>query len=140
MRVASAIYHAGRALEVFENKESVINTNVGIRGNGDGVYAINCCVSATFVGIDFYDCDNYVIKGCFGAAYKTFILGGGRGGAISQCLVSPHFIGTLHYATNNRLDEDYTSNEEWRSTSFPSTTPASAPPFCATICCALIRP
>ncbi len=114
MRVASAIYHPGMALKVFEQKSSVINSNIGIRGNGNGVYAINCCVSATFVGIDFYDCDNYVVKGCFGASYKTFINGGGRGGAISQCLVSPHFIGTLHYATNNRLDDMYTSNEEWR--------------------------
>ncbi len=57
-----------------------------IRGKAEGVYAVNCGITAAYNGIDFTGCDNHFIKKLVGCCYNNMIKAGGKGGVIEGCL------------------------------------------------------
>ncbi|MBR2621044.1 MAG: hypothetical protein IKC97_01570 [Clostridia bacterium] len=76
--------------------DSDLNTTYTVRGTAEGVYMVNCMISASAYGVDFKGCDNHYIKKvttcCY---YNTFRLGG-ENGMLSGCLQN----GTVIYRTN----------------------------------------
>ena len=67
-----------------------------IRGEGEGVWAVNCCISGATHGIDFTDCDNHLISGLFSGCFYSHMEVSGNGGMITNCLAN----GTILYRTN----------------------------------------
>ncbi len=67
-----------------------------IRGEGKGVWAINCCISGATHGIDFTDCDDHLISGLFSGCFYSHIEVSGNDGMITNCLAN----GTVLYRTN----------------------------------------
>lgn len=65
--------------------DSDLKTTYTIRGNGKGVYAVNCFIMAAGYGIDFRNCDEHYIEGIYSCVwFNTFILGG-KDGVIRNC-------------------------------------------------------
>lgn len=67
-----------------------------IRGEGRGVWAINCCISGATHGIDFTDCDDHLISGLFSGCFYSHMEVSGDNGMITNCLAN----GTVLYRTN----------------------------------------
>ncbi len=67
-----------------------------IRGEGHGVWAINCCISGATHGIDFTDCDDHLISGLFSGCFYSHMEVSGDNGMITNCLAN----GTVLYRTN----------------------------------------
>lgn len=76
--------------------DSDLETTYTVRGKAEGVYVVNCMISASGYGIDFRNCDNHFIQKvttcCY---YNTFRLGG-KNGMLNGCLQN----GTVIYRTN----------------------------------------
>lgn len=76
--------------------DSNLETTYTVRGKAEGVYVVNCMISASGYGIDFRNCDNHFVQKvttcCY---YNTFRLGG-KNGMLNGCLQN----GTVIYRTN----------------------------------------
>ena len=106
-------YDPARALTELQNNANAVERNIGIKGEGSGVYAINVGVAATFIGIDFSNCDNHLVRNAFGCSYNVFVRVGGENGLVENCLCNPTFIKRPHlwrYINNQAADE-----QAWRS-------------------------
>lgn len=66
-------------------KDDNINTTYTVRGNGSGVYVVNCMISASGYGVDFRNCDNHYIRSLMSCCYYNAILAGGQDGMIRGC-------------------------------------------------------
>ncbi|MBO4769869.1 MAG: hypothetical protein J5563_03710 [Clostridia bacterium] len=77
----------GLKIAFFKNGPTVCkSTPYAVRGNGKGVYAVNCSIVASAYGIDFSGCDGHLIKKITICCYKNSILAGGKNGMIEGCL------------------------------------------------------
>lgn len=56
-----------------------------IRGNGKGVYAVNCFIMASGYGIDFRNCDNHYIANIYSCVWFNTFRIGGKDGVIRNC-------------------------------------------------------
>ncbi len=84
------------------------NTTYTIRGKAKGVYAVNCCITASGYGIDFRGCDNhYINKVTTCCYYNTFLLGG-KNGVLSGCLQN----GTVLTRCSDPLIENWFDEQE----------------------------
>lgn len=61
-------------------------TTYAVRGNGVGVYAVNCSLASANLGFDFSDCDFFFIKKVSTCCYENTYLLGGKGGTLTGCL------------------------------------------------------
>ncbi len=61
-------------------------TTYAVRGNGNGVYAVNCSLASADLGFDFTDCDDFFIKKVSTCCYTNSYLLGGKGGTLTGCL------------------------------------------------------
>ena len=68
------------------NSKAVAISAYTIRGKGTGVYAVNVAITAGYNGIDFKDCDGYIIKRLVGSCVSNAMRVGGKGGLIEGCL------------------------------------------------------
>ncbi|MBO5898519.1 MAG: hypothetical protein J6R04_05870 [Clostridia bacterium] len=98
LRIFCGDYNPEEAKTLLENDDVITQLQSAIKGLGEGVYAHNVTLTTTFNGIDFTGCDNFSVKQAFGAVWNDFILGGGRGGVIEQCLTNQHFISRQHFS------------------------------------------
>ena len=80
----------GIRFQYWDNNGAKRETAYVVRGNGAGVYAVNCEMMAAGRGIDFYGCDNHLIKKLTTFCYINDIRVGGENGYI---------VGMLHNAT-----------------------------------------
>ncbi|MBQ7337528.1 MAG: hypothetical protein IJW40_11870 [Clostridia bacterium] len=101
------------ALESLEKNDPVVNTCIGIKGTGKGVYTYNVGVTATMIGIDFSGCDDHLIKQTFGCVYNTFAIVGGKNGVMESCLNNPHFINRQNYAGMGYCNSQYADLNRW---------------------------
>ena len=77
----------GLKIAFFKNGPAVgRSTPYAVKGNGGGVYAVNCSIVASAYGIDFSGCDGHFIKKITMCCYKNSILAGGKNGMIEGCL------------------------------------------------------
>ena len=113
LRIFCPLYHTKTALARLEENHPVVNTCVGIKGLGAGVYTYNVGVSATMIGIDFTGCDGHLIKQTFGCVYHTFAKVGGRGGVVESCLNNPHFINRQNFAGLGLCNDAYCDVKAW---------------------------
>lgn len=67
-------------------KTDNLNTTYTIRGTAKGVYVVNCMISASAYGIDFYGCDEHYIDGVVAGCYYNVFRLGGTGGMLSRSL------------------------------------------------------
>ena len=114
LRIFCAPLDVKTAHEHLKNNDPVVNTCVGIKGTGRGVYTYNVGVTATMIGIDFSGCDDHLIKQTFGCVYSTFAIVGGKGGVMESCLNNPHFINRQNYAGMGYLNTKYASVSRWK--------------------------
>ncbi len=114
LRIFCAPMDVQTAHEHLKKNDPVVNTCVGIKGTGKGVYTYNVGVTATMIGIDFSGCDDHLIKQTFGCVYSTFAIVGGKGGVMESCLNNPHFINRQNYAGMNYLNTKYASVSRWK--------------------------
>lgn len=63
-----------------------LNTTFTVRGNGVGVYAVNCMIAGSAYGVDFSGCDEHFIKKVTTCCYYNAFLLGGKNGILSGCL------------------------------------------------------
>ena len=63
-----------------------INSAYAIRGDGSGVYCVNCAIIGAAYGIDFSGCDNHYIAKLASACYYNAIRVGGKNGIVEGCL------------------------------------------------------
>ncbi len=95
-------------------------TNYAVRGNGTGVYAVNCCIAAAYNGVDFRGCDDHLIKklvtGCYNNAMAV---GDSTGGMIEGCLQN----GTVILRNGVEGLVDWPAESEIFNTVFPITRP-----------------
>lgn len=61
-------------------------TTYAVRGNGKGVYAVNCSLASADLGFDFTGCDDFFIKKVSTCCYTNSYLLGGKGGTLTGCL------------------------------------------------------
>ena len=73
-----------------------LDTTYTVRGNGKGVYIVNCAISASAYGVDFRNCDEHFIKKVTTCCYYNTFIVGGKGGVLSGCLQN----GTVIYRTS----------------------------------------
>lgn len=76
-----------------------------VRGQGTGVWAIDCCIAGASHGIDFNNCDNHVIESLFSCCIYSHIEVSGNNGMVRNCLANA----TVIYRTNGVIpaDENY---------------------------------
>lgn len=88
------IWHAKNDfLTAYNSLRSGTYTNdISIRADGAGAYAYNNESVGAYVGYDFSDCDNHILKSNYGLSYVNFIKAGGSNGIIVQCLANPNFM------------------------------------------------
>ena len=92
MILFSPVYDPAYALELIEEEDDVIEQAVTVRGAGDGVYVINTTILGNFIGIDFTDCDDHLIREVFGCAFRAFARVGGKGGVVDRVMNTFHMI------------------------------------------------
>ena len=114
LRIFYVPYDATTALELLQSGDDVINSCVAVRGSGDNVYATNMVISGCFVGIDFTDCDNHLIKNTFGCAFRHFVRAGGEDGNISAVLSNMTFTMRQPFFKRGMYDLDYCNEENWK--------------------------
>lgn len=73
-------------IQSVSNRKAAAMSCYTIRGKGTGVYAINVAITAGYNGIDFRDCDGYIIKRFVGSCVSNAIRAGGKSGLIEGCL------------------------------------------------------
>ena len=73
-------------------KNSSYSNDISIKGSGAGAYAYMCESVGAYVGFDFTNCDNHILKSNYGLSYVNFIKAGGKDGVINQCLANPNFM------------------------------------------------
>lgn len=109
LRIFGGMYSPVQARDLLAAGDAVATEQAAIRGLGAGVYAHNVTLTATINGIDFSDCDNFSVKQAFGAVYGDFVIGGGKGGTVEQCLTNQHFLNRQHFLTSGLMDSAYYS-------------------------------
>ncbi len=114
LRIFCAPLDVKTAREYLEKNDPIVNTCVGIKGTGKGVYTYNVGVTATMIGVDFSGCDEHLIKQTFGCVYNTFAIVGGKNGVMESCLNNPHFINRQNYAGMNYLNTKYADVNRWK--------------------------
>ena len=65
---------------------TALRTAYAVRGTGEGVYLLNCCICAAGYGVDFSGCDNHYIKKLSSLCYFNTMLLGGKNGVVEGCL------------------------------------------------------
>ena len=113
LRIFCPVYDVFKAHEMLKNNDSMTETNIGIRGLGSGVYTYNVGITSTFIGIDFSDCDDHLIKQTFGCTYNTFAKVGGKNGVVESCLCNPHFVNRQIYAEKGYCNPEYADVNSW---------------------------
>ncbi len=73
-----------------------------VRGNAEGVFCVNCCISGATHGIDFRDCDGHLVEGLFSGCFYSHAEVSGDGGTVRNCLAN----GTVLYRTNGVVPTD----------------------------------
>lgn len=63
-----------------------LKTTYAIRGQGEGVYCVNCSIAAAGYGVDFSGCDRHYIKKLTTCCYYNCITVGGKNGTVEGCL------------------------------------------------------
>lgn len=88
------IWHAKNDFKTAESqlKNSTYSTDISVKADGDGAYAFLNETVGAFVGFDFSNCDNHILKSNYGISYKNFIVAGGNNGKIVSCLSNPNFM------------------------------------------------
>lgn len=92
MTIFSPAYDPTYALELIEEGDDVVEEAVTVRGEGDGVYVIHTTLLGNFIGIDFSDCDDHLIREAFGCTFNTFARVGGKGGVVDRVMNTFHMI------------------------------------------------
>ncbi|MBO5898905.1 MAG: hypothetical protein J6R04_07830, partial [Clostridia bacterium] len=113
LRIFYVRYDATTALEYIEADDARVSSCVAIRGKGADVYAMNMVVTGSFVGIDFTDCDNHLVKNTFGLCFRHFIRAGGKGGSINAVLCNQTFTMRQPFYPRGMYDPDYYNDENW---------------------------
>lgn len=65
---------------------AVLESAYAVRGVGEGVYAVNCCVSGGGRGIDFGGCDKHLVKKLTSFCYLNDLRVGGKNGTVTGFL------------------------------------------------------
>ena len=113
IRIFYVPYDATTALTYLEANDARVTSCVAIRGKGANVYAVNVVISGGFVGIDFTDCDNHLVKDVYGCTFKNFIRAGGKNGNISAVLCNMTYTMRQPFFLRNYYDMDYCIKENW---------------------------
>lgn len=71
-------------------------TPYAIRGRGEEVACVNCCIVASSGGVDFRGCDRHLIKKLTCCCYENAIVSGGEDGCIEGCLQNGTAIVRMH--------------------------------------------
>ncbi len=107
----------GIRFQYWDNNGSIRETAYTVRGTGANVYLVNCEFMAAGRGVDFYGCDNHLIKKLTTFCYINDIRVGGKDGYVvgmlHNCTVMDrHGLGITYpatpgYASNNHVARDY---------------------------------
>ena len=110
----------GIRFQYWDNNGAIRETAYTVRGTGEGVYLINCEFMAAGRGVDFYDCDNHLIKKLTTFCYINDIRVGGKNGYVigmlHNCTVMDrHGLGITYpategYASNNHVARVYNAS------------------------------
>ena len=90
----------------------VYSKDVSIKAEGAGAYAYANESVGAYVGYDFSDCDNHVLKSNYGLSYVNFIKAGGENGVITQCLSNPNFMTRSNFY--DYFDASLSKIENWK--------------------------
>lgn len=63
-----------------------LNTTYTVRGTANGVYVVNCMITASGYGVDMRGCDNHFIERVVTCCYYNAFRVGGKGGVLRGCL------------------------------------------------------
>lgn len=110
-------YAPDYALELIEDDDDAVEESVTIRGEGDGVYVINSTLLGNFVGIDFTDCDDHLIREAFGCTLRAFARVGGKGGVVERVMNTFHMIDRNPLGEMGVLDGQLCDMPAWVATS-----------------------
>ena len=113
-RIFYVRYDASTALEYIEDEDARVDSCVAVRGKGKDVYAMNMVVTGSFVGIDFTDCDNHLVKNTFGLAFRHFVRAGGKNGSINAVLCNQTFTMRQPFYPRGMYDPDYYNDDNWK--------------------------
>ena len=118
LRIFCGDYEPEEVKALLASDDAITHNQTAIKGLGEGVYAHNVTLTATFNGIDFTGCDGFSVKQAFGAVWNDFILGGGKGGTVEQCLTNQHFISRQHFSSwlNGQYYSGWTMDSETTAT------------------------
>ena len=114
LRIFYVRYDATTALEYIEADDPRVSSCVAIRGKGANVYAMNMVVTGSFVGIDFTDCDDHLVKNTFGLCFRHFIRAGGKNGSINAVLCNQTFTMRQPFYPRGMYDPDYYNDDNWK--------------------------
>ncbi len=118
LRIFCGYYDPEEVKALLASDDEITRTQTAVKGLGEGVYAHNVTLTATFNGIDFTGCDGFSVKQAFGAVWNDFIIAGGKGGTVEQCLTNQHFISRQHFSSllNGKLYSGWTMDSETTAT------------------------
>ncbi|MBO5897441.1 MAG: hypothetical protein J6R04_00350, partial [Clostridia bacterium] len=106
LRIFYPSYDIITALGMIESGDERYETVVAVRGKGARVYALNTVISSGIVGFDFTDCDDHLVKQCFGATSNNFVRAGGDRGVIEGVLCNVTFTHRQPFYVGGYYDTD----------------------------------
>ncbi|MBO5897562.1 MAG: hypothetical protein J6R04_00975, partial [Clostridia bacterium] len=113
VRIYTLSYDAGTAIDLLKTNDPKVAECVAVRGIGAGVYAVNVVISGGFIGIDFTDCDNHLVKDAYGCAFLNFVRAGGKNGNINSVLCNMTFTMRQPFMLRGLVDADLCNEGAW---------------------------
>ncbi len=83
-------------ITAVDKQEKISYYPFAVRGQGKGVWAVDCCIAGATHGIDFNSCDDHVIESLFSCCIYSNMEVSGNNGMVRNCLAT----GTVIYRTN----------------------------------------
>lgn len=101
------IWHAKNDFKTSKTAldNSTFTNDISVKALGENAYAFLNETVGAYVGFDFTNADNHILKSNYGLSYKNFIVAGGKNGQIIACLSNPNFM------TRSNLYEYFVSSK-----------------------------
>lgn len=91
-----------------DQQENLVYYPFAVRGQGKGVWAVDCCIAGATHGIDFKNCDNHVIESLYSWCFYSHMEVSGNNGMVRNCLANA----TVIYRTNHVVPADENTMQE----------------------------
>lgn len=84
--ISGIFFHYKENADIVKNNLKIKYFPYAVSGNGKGVYATNLCIVAASHGIDFSNCEDFVIEGIQTTCFNNCVKVGGKNGIVMNCL------------------------------------------------------